>query len=263
MMRSVLAKTLYELRWFTSGWTLGLMALAVLMASFFPAMRPEGGMDALLANMPTAFRGLIGSLGDMRQFDTFIASQLFDIRVPIIAGIMALIVGLRLGEPASGGEVRTLLGLPISRTKLYFHTWLAMAIVMLVAAVGLLAGVEIAMLFVEDAVMAQTDLILLSAVTWLLMLVFGTIAYGAGRASGNRGVASFVSTLVIIGSFLLTTFASAVSWLESIEFLSLLYYFPAAALVKSGVELADIAVLMGVLIVSLLGAWLVFRRRDV
>ncbi len=264
MMRSVLTKTLYDKRLFILGWTLGLMAIAMLMTSFFPAMRPEGGIDALLANLPAAFQGLIGDLAALDEFDTYIASQLFDIRVPLIGGIMAIILALGLStREEEDGELRTLLSLPISRTKLFIEKWLAMVLIMGISVVGLIAGVYLIMPFIDDAAIAGEAMLQLALMTWLVMISYSSVTYAAGMASGRRAVASAVGITVIIGSFLLSTFAVAVEWLSDYEFLSLLQYFPAVDIVYDGVMLRDVVVLSLVTLIALVAAWLVFRRRDI
>lgn len=241
-----------------------MLAIAMLMASFFPAMRPEGGMDALLANMPSAFQGLIGNLSDLREFDTYIASQLFDIRVPLIAGIMAIILGLGLStREEETGELRTLLSLPISRSKLYWQKWFVITLVMGLMSSALAIGVYVVMPFIEDSSIAIGDMVGLVGMTWLIMLSFAAITYGVGMATGKRSVASFISIMAIIGSFLLSTFAVAVDWLQDYEYLSLLHYFPATELVINGVNWWDVAVLCLVSLLFLLIGWLCFRRRDI
>lgn len=128
-MRSVLIKTLYDRRWFMLGWAIAFAGLTALLVSFFPAMQVSG-LDDLVKNMPPAFKGLIGDLGLLSSFDTYIASQLFDIRLPLIGGIMAIILGLGLSSSEEeSGELRTIVALPISRTKITIQKWLAIVIV--------------------------------------------------------------------------------------------------------------------------------------
>lgn len=264
MMRSVFLKTLYDRRWFMLGWVIGMAALSVLMVSFFPAMRQDGSFDALVANMPAAFEGMIGDLANLKTFDLYIASQLFDIRMPILVATMAIILGLGLSvREEESGELRTLLALPVSRTKVLVQNWLAMAVIMLIVTGGLVVGIYVTMPFLEDVVIDWQDMAALGVMTWLVMMTFGTITYATGRVTGSRSVAMLVGTIVCVGSFLLTTFAQAVDWLEPYEPWSLLHYFPAVDIVKDGVTMVDVMVLGSVTLIALILAILVFRRRDV
>jgi len=263
-MRSVYLKTLYDKRFFLLGWTLGFMAISALMTSFYPAMHQEGSISSLLESMPAAFKGLVGSLADLTRFDTYIASQLFDIRMPIIAGIMSIILGIGISvADEEKGELRTLLSLPVSRTKLLTQRWLAMLTIMVVIGFGMVAGIYAVLPFIDIASIEPDVLARLSAMTLLIMITFGTIPFAVGLATGRRSVATGVSILIVIGSFLLSTFAQAVDWLSDYEPLSLLHYFPAADIVKNGIDLKDVAVFGVVTVVLLVLSIAFFRARDV
>ena len=264
MIGSVYTKTLYDKRFFVLGWTLALAGIAALMVAFYPAMHQDGSIDALVKSMPPAFQGLVGSLSDLTHFDTYIASQLFDIRLPLIAGIMSIILGLGLSvSDEEKGELRTLLSLPISRSKLLAERWLALVSILAVTLVGLLGGMYAVMPFIDGGEIDTNVLVRLLAMTGLMMITYGTIPFAVGIATGKRAVATAVSIAVIIGSFLLSTFANAVDWLKDYEPLSLLHYFPAVDIVKNGIEFSDVAVLGGITVGLLVIAFVVFRNRDV
>ena len=263
-MNSVLLKTLYDRRWFTLGWTLGFTAFAALMVSFYPAMHQDGALDALVENMPKAFEGLIGSLAYLKDFDTYLASQLFDIRMPLIAGIMAIILAQGLStHEEERGELRTILSLPISRTKLLFEKWLALVIITGFTIIGLGIGIYVTIPVTTGAELEFLTFAKLALMTWLLMIAFGTIAFAVGISTGSKGFATLASIVVIIGSFILSTFGQAVEWLEPYEKFSLIHYFPAVNIVEYGLAKTNVTVLIGVTLVSLLIAVVVFRRRDV
>jgi ABC-2 type transport system permease protein len=263
-MKNIFLKTLYEKRWFAIGWSGGFVMFAALMVLFYPAMHMDGAIDALLVNMPSAFQGLVGNLSDLKEFSTYLASQLFDIRLPLIAGIMAIILGQSLSTAEEErGELRTLLSLPISRTRLLFEKWLALVVITGIAVAGLYAGIVVTIPFVEGATIDTYDLLSLLATTWLLMVTYGTIAFGVGSITGQKAAANTISILAIIGSFILSTFGQAVDWLEGYERLSLIHYFPATEIVKHGISWPNVAVLGGVTAVLLVVATVVFRTRDI
>lgn len=264
MIRSVYVKTLYDKRFFMLGWTIGLAAIAALLVSFYPAMHQDDAINGLVQNMPAAFKGLIGSLADLTRFDTYIAAQLFDIRLPLIAGVMSIILGLGLSvADEEKGELRTVLSLPISRIKLLVERWLAMVTVLGVTLLGLLAGMYGVMPFVDGATIEPDETLRLVAMTGLMMVTLGTIPFAVGMTTGKRAAAMAASVFVIIGSFLLSTFGQAVDWLGDYEKFSLLHYFPAVDIVKNGIDGKDVVVLGGLTLILLLVAVVVFRRRDV
>lgn len=263
MIRSVFLKTLHDRRWFMLGWAIAFMALTALLVSFYPAMQVSG-LNELVRSMPPAFKGLIGDLSLLSSFDTYIASQLFDIRLPLIGGIMAIILGLGLSSnEEETGELRTIAALPISRTKIVLEKWLAIVVVTFVMLLAILVGMYAVMPFVDGATIPFDELSWLLLTSWLLMVTFGTIPFAAGMIAGRRAVAMAAGVLVVIGSFILSTFGQAVDWLADYERLSLLYYFPATDIVRDGINWPDMVLLGGVSLGLLLAAILVFRRRDI
>lgn len=263
-MNSVLVQTLIERRWFMLGWGIGLAFFAALMVSFYPAMSEQGSLDALVENMPKAFEGLVGDLTNLQEFPSYIASQLFDIRLPLIAGIMAIILGQSLStREEERGELRTLLAQPVSRTRLLAEKWLALVVVTGIGVLALALGTYATMPTVDGAEIGVGVFMKLLAMTWLLMLTFGTIAFGIGIATGYKGLATAVSILVIMGSFVLSTFGPAVDWLADYEKFSLLHYFPAVDIVESGVAITDVGTLATIILAILVVAIAAFRVRDV
>lgn len=117
--------------------------------------------------------------------------------------------------------------------------------------------------FVDGATIELPTLLELLGTSWLLMVTFGTIPFAAGMIAGKRAVAMAVGVLVVIGSFILSTFGQAVDWLSDYERFSLLYYFPANEIVQEEGEWWNLLVLLAITMVGLLTAIIVFRRRDI
>lgn len=263
-MRSVYAKTVYDKRFFMLGWGVGLATLGALMTVFFPAMHQDGAIDALVASMPDAFKGLVGDLSDLSSFDTYLASQLFDIRLTLIVGIMAIILGLSLSvADEEKGELRTMLSLPLSRVSVLLQKWLGMVSILFAILVGLAIGTYALVPFVPDASIEPLQVAQLLGMTALMTIAFGTIPFSIGMATGGRALASGLSIVVIMGSFILSTFGQAVEWLGDYEIFSLLSYFRAVEIVNGVVDWVDVAVLGGVTVIFLTVALVRFRLRDI
>jgi hypothetical protein len=128
---------------------------------------------------------------------------------------------------------------------------------------GLVAGIYAVMPFIDGADIALSQVLRLLGMTGLIMVPFGTIPFAAGLATGKRAAATLVSVLVIIGSFILSTFGQAVDWLGDYEKLSLLHYFPAVDIVKGSINPGDVSVLGGLTLLLLIVAFVRFRTRDV
>lgn len=245
------------------GWFLGFAVLSAIMIVFFPSMSQAGTLDQMMATMPEELKGTIGNLADLTQFDTYLASQLFDIRASILAGVMVIILALSVSaSEEEKGQLRTLLALPIGRTSLLFQKWAAMAVIVAVTLLGLVIPVFVLQSAV-DASIALGTMAQLYAMTWLALMAIASITYAAAMASGKRTIALLIGIVVMVGSFVISTFGVSVDWLENVEWLSLFYYFPASEVVRSGIEFRNVAVLIAVTVIALLVAYISFRRRDV
>ncbi|MFZ1302086.1 MAG: ABC transporter permease subunit [Candidatus Microsaccharimonas sp.] len=261
-MFNLLFKTLREKKFFILGWSLGLAFLGFAMTSFFPSFS-GGEIDGLLESLPTALEGLVGNLQDWKQLPGYIGSQVFDIRLPIFASILSILlaVGITVAEEDKG-QLRTLIALPVSRRKIITAKWLAIVVICFIASLAVVTGVEVGVLVIGEQ-LDQSVLVRLGLFTWLLITALATLIFAIGSATGKRALTTGVGIIVAIGSFLLTTFSQSVDWLKDYEWLSFLHYFPAPDIAKGTVEWGNVAFYGILIIVSLLIAFIFFPRRDV
>ena len=75
-MKSILARTLYDKRWFALGWSFALSGMAVLMITMYPSL--HDGMKSIAATMPPQLQGLVGDISMFGHLDTYLSSQLYD-----------------------------------------------------------------------------------------------------------------------------------------------------------------------------------------
>lgn len=262
-MRSLYLKTLYDKRWFTVGWFFGFALLALLMVSFYPAMHQDGALDALVKKMPAGLQGMVGDLANLSHFNTYLASQLFDIRVAMLSGVMVIILslGLTVAEEEKG-QLRTLVSLPLSRGRITAEKFAAMVTIFAVSLLGMLPGMWFGSLWVHDTI-ASNELTQLLVMNLLLATALGSVSFGLGLATGKRSVAMTAGVFVVAGGFIVSTFAKAVDWLEPYKYYSPLHYFPAVDVVKYGIDLRDVCILGLIIVVFTTAGWLLFRSRDV
>lgn len=262
-MYSLFTKTLYDKRAFIIGWGLGLIFLGFLMMIFYPAFHEDTGLDQLVKSLPPAFQGIIGDLNNLKELPSYVGSQLFEVRIPIFVSILAIIlaVGLTVTEEERG-QLRMLLALPLSRPRILLTKWLAIVIISLVTTIAVIAGVELGLVVIHES-LALDVLLRVGVMTWLLTVCLATIVFGIGIATGSRGLTMGLGVLIAVGSFILTTFAKSVDWLQPYENASLLHYFPATTIAKTEIALSDAVVYGVIIIIVLLLGILFFRRRDV
>lgn len=262
-MFNLFTKTLYDKRAFIIGWSFGMAVLGFLMILFYPAFHQDTGIDQLINNLPVAFQGLVGDLANLKQLPTYIGSQLFDVRIPIFVSILTIIlaIGLTVAEEEKG-QLRMLLGLPLSRVTVLFSKWLAIILVTLLTTLAAAAGIGLGLAVINET-LDWVVLVRLCAMMWLLSVTLATVIFAIGLATGKRGLTMGIAITVAIGSFILTTFARSVDWLEPYEIASIFHYFPAAEIAKTGVEGVNVLVYLVITVIFLLIGTIGFRRRDV
>ncbi len=259
MMRSIFLRTLYDKRWFTLGWALSLGLMAVLMVAMFPSLRDS--MAQIANNMPQELRGLIGDSTSFTHLDSYLSSQLYDIRIPLFLMIMAVVVasGVLLSFEEKGA-LRTVLAGASSRASWYSQTWAAVLIIfivsLLVTATVTAASVALMHETIGIGLLAKLALISLS----FAMCVF-TIVFSLGAITGSRTLPMAAGIGLIIISFILEA-GRAVDWLEPFQKLSLLHYYDASKLVGSGISVSHQLIILGITVAMFVIGLVVFRRRD-
>lgn len=262
-MFNLIRKTIYDKRSFIFGWGVGLAFMGFLMMIFYPSFHGDSGLEQLVNSLPPAFKGLVGDLNNLKTLPGYIGSQLFDIRIPIFVSISSIIlaVGLTVTEEEKG-YLRTLIALPISRTKILLSKWLALVLVCFLVNVATIAGVYLGVMMIGETLDPMVAL-RLGSMTWLLSSCITSMVFGIGMATGSRALTMGTGVIYAIGSFILTTFSKSVDWLQSYESMSVFHYFPAVDIAKTEIDPYNAIVFATIIIVSVIFGILLFRRRDV
>lgn len=261
-MNRVILKNLKERRWFLLGWGLGFFGLSLLMTSFFTSFN-GGQIDQLMSSMPKEMQGLVGELQDWRELPAYLASQIYDIRLSIILGIFCIMLALSIStQEEDRGELATLLSLPISRVGAVLAKWVVVAIGGLLAAIATLAGIGAGLLVIGETIDPMV-LVRLSLFSWLLAVAIASIPLTVGLATGRKGLTTLVAVIWVIVSFIVSTFAVSVDWMQKFEPVSVFNYFVAVDIANGIVDWANVVVYIGAIAVGIALALIFFTRRDV
>lgn len=262
MFGSIFTKTLYDKRWFFWGWTLGSVALLALTAAFFPVLK-ENGIDQMFKNIPASLQSVIGSMTDYGTFSGFVGSAVYGLRATMLFVPMAIILGysLSVGEESSG-RLYQLLAQPVSRSKNILQKYLAgiwLVFWINVFAAGSVWAVAIA---VNETI--GSDVILkIAAMSSLFSIAIYSVTYGLGAAFGKKGIALMVPIIWVMSSMLIDAFASQISQIKDIDFISINTYYRTPSLVHNAIDIYHVIVLSCISIGSLLIGWFAFLRRDI
>jgi len=89
MIRSIYLKTLYQKRWMTFWWAIGVVAMVSFTLLFFPTLK-NSSLGETFAQLPPQFAKLAGDALSFTTIQGYVGEQLFGLRLPIMTIILAI-----------------------------------------------------------------------------------------------------------------------------------------------------------------------------
>lgn len=268
-MRGLLTKSLRDAAVPVLILSLALLAVEVILGIVLPTVQAD--LSAQLLQMPflrTILRALLGSdVGDVLAMETVIAITWVHPVVLAIVWTQAIVLCTRVpaGE-VDRGTIDLLLGLPVSRWRVYLADTMVYALSGAVLLTMGVVGHTLGMLSVPAAQRPQAERLLsVMANLYCLYLAVTGLACAVSAFSDRRGRAIATIFGILLASFLLNFLAAFWQPAKAIAFLSLLDYYRPMIVLRTGAAwpLADMTVLLGFGVVTWTAGGLWFARRDI
>jgi ABC-2 type transport system permease protein len=262
MLHSVFSKSLWEQRRALVGWTIGITAVGVFYASFFPAVSgPE--ISEAMENMAPELMEALGFTAISTPAG-YLGSTTFGLLGPVLMIVMGTWLGTRaIAGDEESGRLDVLLAHPVSRVQVAVERFAALAVAMGVVSLVLLA----ALLAVSGVAQLETIGAANLAAACLHLAVLGTffggLALAVGAATGSRALCSAVAAAVGVVGYFANTLAAqidAVSWAQS---LSPFRYYSGGRPLVNGVQVVDLGILAAAAIALVAIGTALFSKRDV
>ena len=265
MLRSVAAKTLFEQRRAMMWWSLGTLALVLMIFAYYPSVRDNQALREFYETLPPEVAALSGGGPgiDATSPAGYLSSQLFSNTVPILFIIFAVLHGAgAIGREEDRGTAELLLTMPVSRSRVVLEKALATAILLLALGIALVVALLLGRELVDMEIDTE-NLVAAAAGSILLGATFAAIALAISAALGRRGHAGALAGCLAIVAFIVYSLAPVVPSLTDWQKLSPFYWYQGSNPLSNGFDLGDLAVLAGAsAALTLIAAWL-FGRRDV
>lgn len=256
-------KTIRDQRKALIGWAVGMAALVLLYASFYPSIRSNAAsLNKYMESLPEALRNMIGNSGDISSPVGYMRSEIFGTMGPLLLLILAIGAGARaIAGEEEGRTLDLLLANPVRRRTVVLQKFFAMTastsgvgLVLLVgiAGIGPVFGLHIALVDLAATVV--------SAIA--LAVAFGAVALAVGCWRGRRGVAIAASTSLAVVAYLLNILAPSIEGMSRYQVLSPFYHYIEYDPLRNGFSLFHLSVLITIAAVALALALLGFERRD-
>lgn len=256
MMAHVTTKTIRD-RWIAAAVAAGALGLFLLAG-----MAVYRDIDlSIYADLPRSVRDLMG-FGDAISAAGLAYGAIYGtVGALVLAGI-----AISMGSSAIAGEERAgtlALLLANPRSRGYIAVRKAVAMVLLTAAAALvLWGAGRLAPAVLDVELTGFDVGALVAHMLANALFYGFLALAIGAATGNAGAASAIAAAVMVVSFLAVGILPLVGGLEDVAKAFPWYYYVGSDPVRTGIDWAHLAVLLGGSAAFGAAALAGLRRRD-
>jgi ABC-2 type transport system permease protein len=238
-------------------------AYGAVMAAMYPIMVENDALfTSYMQTFPQEFLaafGMTGSLSDPGVFfSTYIGSWLW----PIMAAVVALLVGTRIAVDLDRGFLDLPLATPISRVRYLTVSIVGQAVTMAIVAAATVGGLWAVGVLV-GAGFDPGGFTVAGVLAWLFGCAIAGVTTLLAVLTLSRGRAAGIVSAILIAMYLVfvvTQISPDWSWLGPI---SAWNHFQTTALIDDGVvSVGDVALFLGVALGGWAAALAAFRRRD-
>lgn len=267
-MKGLLRKTAMETRWPVLCFSLGLCAIMSILTWILPTILKD--IDKVFDAIPL-FKPVIGALLGVKpdnEFSAEMTQAFLWVHPSVLATLWGHEVMYCTRTPAGEidrGTVDFLLGLPVSRWKLYTAEtagWLLSGL--LIIGGGIAGHVVIAQRFAEQMQPSLIATLMILCNLFSMYIAVGSIAFLISAFSDRRNKAMGVLFTILLVSFLLNFVAQFWKPARPWARFSVLEYYRPAGIIHSGeFPISNVAVLLTTGLTCWLIAGYIFHRRSI
>jgi ABC-2 type transport system permease protein len=242
------------------GFTIGLVLYVVVIVVLYPSFKDSTDLDSLTKDSP-GVAALFGISGSLTSPVGWMNANVWANFFPLI--ILLLTIGYGASAFAGqekDGHLELVLSLPFSRRTVVAQKIGALSLQALVLCCFTFLAVLVGRWF--ELSFGLLTLTTATAGVLLLGIDFGLLALAIGAGTGNRGLALGVASTVAAASYLVSSMAPVVSWLDPAKYLSLFYWSVGDNQLQDGLSAGAFAVLAGVAVVLAVVADRLFEAHD-
>lgn len=265
MLRSVLAKTLRDLRRGFIWWTVGLAGYVALIVSVYPTVRDNPELDELVESYPEVLKAFIAFGG---QFDFtspagYLGSELFSFMMPALFLVASIGNGAgTIAGEEERGTLDLLLAVPLSRARIALEKLAAMCLEIVGLGIVLWVALWIgALAFSMD--LSAGDLAAATALLVVLAIAYGAIAFMLAGATGRKGLAVGATVALAVAAYLVNSLATLVDFLEPLQKVSPFYHYAVSDPLRQGIDPWHTLFLLAIAAAASALGVILFGRRDV
>jgi ABC-2 type transport system permease protein len=244
------------------GWGIALALLGAYLIAFYDTILGQRDqLEQLIENYPPELMAFFGSPEDFFSVPGYIHAYFFSY-MAIVIGVFAVLAGsgLLVGDEEDG-KLDLILAHPISRASLFWGRVLGFGastgLILLITYIGFIIVIPTTMMEVGAA-----ELLLPFLSLFAFLMFFGMLAMLLSFLLPSRRLAALTSGLLLVASYFITSLSNLDESLEGAANLSPVTYLQGGNAIE-GLNWAWFGGLMGLAVLFLLLAWMLFERRDI
>lgn len=260
--RRLLADRRRSLLW----WSVAFVAFIEINLVFYPSVKGQDDFDQMMEQMPESLRVLAGVTENTSITSPigYLQGQVFAMWFPLLLLIFG--VGLAANAVAGAeqaGTLEYLLTQPVRRLEVALGRFGALTVLMTVmAAIGTVSLLITNPLVGLDEGIAVVNLLAACVEGLLLALVFASLAFAVGAATGRKAEAIAVASAVAAAAFLLNGFGDLIDVLGTLRVVSPWHWYVGSDPLVNGFTLfSTVPALVTSVALVAFGVWS-FERRD-
>ncbi len=260
-MRTDVAQIDLRLRRRSMLWfAVGLAIYAFMLVAMYPTVKSDASLGALTENPTVA--ALLGVTGSFTSPAGWVNGNLYANFLPLMILLLTIGYGASsIAGQSEDGSLGLVATLPISRSRLVREKTLVLGLLAVPLAVATMAfillGPHYDLTLPTGAVIGTTVAVLVMGVD------FGLIAMIIGVLTGSRGLALGLTSALAAASYLVSSLAPIVSWVNTIRPVSLFYWAVGGDQLTAGPSTSSYAVLVLVGVGLHLAAVALIERLDI
>jgi ABC-2 type transport system permease protein len=258
----LLRRGLHALRRSGVWWTVGIAAFALVNLAFWPSLESSDSLSSL--------QDLSGDLLEAfgaQNINTpagYLDGQMFALMLPLLLSGMAIAMATLLtAGDEDAGRLELLHALPVSRRSVWLSRFAAATVTVLVVALTIsIVTVVSTKVFSLDDVSASrvTAATFACAMLGLFHAAIGYLVAGSGR---SRSASVGVAVLVLVAGYVVSFVFPLSESLAGAQKISPWYWAIGEQPVSNGIDLATLALLIGLTVVLVAIGTVLVERRDI
>ena len=261
MFRTIFGKTLFEKRWTIFWWVLAVFVTNILLVQIFPPIRDA--FSGMMENMPASLQGWFGESGEMwNSIEGYVGSEVMG-QMSLILVVFAILFAISIfADEEKSGLLMSQLAKPIKRSTYYFQKYMAFLVASVVVVAWFILGAWIGTLVVGYP-MSLWDFGQPTIAVYLMILAFGSLTFGLGAITGSKALPGIIVGFYATVGYFLTSMRTAANVVDKLSHITPFHYYNNPNVLSEGLEWTNVLILLAFIVVPIVVAWPVFRKRDI